>query len=59
MAIMHRKYSFLCHARLLRYNYTQKKQTFSSSGQKPVTVECAILFSQSLKVAFHGKTQKE
>ena len=31
---------------------TQKKQTFSSGGEKPVTVERAILFSQSLKVAF-------
>ena len=38
---------------------TQKKQTFSSSGEKPVTVERAILFSHSLKVAFQGNTQKE
>ena len=38
---------------------TQKEQTFSSSGEKPVTVERAILFSQSLKVAFQGNTQKE
>ena len=39
----------------------QEKLTFSSSGERPVNVECAtaILFYHSLKVAFQGKTQTE
>ena len=37
----------------------QEKQTFSSSGERPVNVECTILFSHSLKVAFQGNTQTE
>ena len=37
----------------------QEKKTFSSSGERPVTVERAMLLSHSLKVEFQGNTQKE